>query len=346
MKQFLMMIALVVAAMPLAVKAETLVDLDFPVQGEATYINDFLQGRSGGRVHHATDIMAAKMTPVVAAVDGVITFAPNPEPYYGFMLTLKGDDGYTYNYIHLNDDTPGTDDGRGGVAHAYAPGIARGVRVVRGQHIGWVGDSGNAESTPAHLHFEIYRSGTAINPYASLVAAQADATASELAAAATVTFGELSYNPAEATKLAVTISADNDLVPAHEGSACEAHTLFRTTDNPAVYYCGVDGERYVFHNESTFLSWYGDFKGVETISAPEVAAIPFGGVVTYKPGAYLVKALSSPDVYAVGHAGALHHVPSADMATALYGADWVSDVRDIPDSLFASYHRVDSVTEL
>jgi hypothetical protein len=346
MKQFLILLTLFAAALPLAAKAETVVDLAFPVQGTATYVNDFLHARSGGRVHRATDIMAAKMTPVVAAVDGVITFAPNPEPYYGFMLTLKGDDGYTYNYIHLNNDTPGTDDHRGGAVNAYAPGIGRGVRVTRGQHLGWVGDSGNAEGTPPHLHFEIYRSGTAINPYASLLAAQTQATTSRLAAAAVVTFGELSYSPDEAAKLASSISVDKGLVPAGGHPACDAHTLFRTADNPTVYYCGVDGERYVFHNESTFLSWYGSFTGVKTVSASEVASVPFGGVVTYKPGAYLVKALSSPEVYAVGHAGALHHVPSADMAAALYGPDWVSDVRDIPDSLFASYRKAEPVTEL
>src|SRR5690606_32955657 len=106
------------------------------------------------------------------------------EPSYGYMVTVCGDDGREYHYIHLNNDSPGTDDGRGGPAGAYAPGIRPGVRVARGQWIGYLGDSGNAETTPPHLHFEIedprlgdarvrggrYR-GDRINPYPSLVAA-------------------------------------------------------------------------------------------------------------------------------------------------------------------------------
>ncbi|HWH31564.1 MAG TPA: cell wall-binding repeat-containing protein, partial [Egibacteraceae bacterium] len=86
-------------------------------------------------------------------------------------------------YVHLNNDSPGTDDGAGGPEWAYAPGIREGVRVERGQWIGYVGDSGNAESTGSHLHFELhdpelddpcldgYRNPTWMNPYPSLVGA-------------------------------------------------------------------------------------------------------------------------------------------------------------------------------
>lgn len=143
------------------------VPIIFPVVGSSSYSDDFNAPRSNGK-HNATDIMAAKRQGVVAAADGVITYVAYPEPSWGYMVTINGNDGYTYNYIHINNDNPGTDDGKGGGMHAYAPDIERGNVIKKGQLIGWVGDSGNAESTAPHLHFEIYKGDTPINPYESL----------------------------------------------------------------------------------------------------------------------------------------------------------------------------------
>jgi hypothetical protein len=96
-----------------------------------------------------------------------------PQASWGYAITLEDSDGYTYNYLHINNDTPGTDDGKGGVDNAYAPFISRGATVRKGQLIGWMGDSGNAENVGSHLHFEIRRpDGTAIDPYLSLIAAR------------------------------------------------------------------------------------------------------------------------------------------------------------------------------
>ena len=161
---------------------EYVVDITFPhPAGSGYYYSDTYDAcRSGcSRLHRATDIMADKMVTVHAVTDGEICFAPGidePMPSYGYMIRLCGDDGLRYDYIHLNNDTPGTDDGLGGPEQAYAPGIERGVRVERGQHIGWVGDSGNAEQTGAHNHFEIHEghdSEVRINPFNSLQAAEA-----------------------------------------------------------------------------------------------------------------------------------------------------------------------------
>ena len=68
------------------------------------------------------------MTPMLAVVDGTLDWlnltgklsSYNGLPYYNILL--RGDDGNDYFYIHLNNDTPGTDDGQGGVQNAYAPG--------------------------------------------------------------------------------------------------------------------------------------------------------------------------------------------------------------------------------
>jgi len=332
MKHVLLIALTLFLAAPHFTQAATVIDMVFPVDGSADYSDDFYDARSGGRYHYATDLMAAKMTPVLATVDGEIAFAPMTEPYYGFMLTLDGDDGYTYNYIHLNNDTPGTDDSNGGNEYAYAAGIERGERVERGQHIGWVGDSGNAESVGAHLHFEIYDGGTPINPYESLLAADGHV-------------GDLSYDVAEELARASSISVDKEL-DNNNDAACEADSLIRTEDSSTVYYCGTDGGRYVFQNESTFFSWYDNFDEVEFVTSDEMASIPLSGNVTYKPGSFMIKILSSPKVYAVGHGGSLHWVASNADTESLYGSNWALFIRDIPDGFWGAYEVGEEVTNV
>ena len=164
---------------------ERSVDLTFPVAGRTTFTDTYHADRSGGeRKHQATDLMGKKLQTVHAARAGTIctiTGLDGPPPAYGYYLSLCGDDGRRYNYVHLNNDRPGTDDGQGGPRWAYAPGIRKDVKVKRGQWLGYLGDSGNAETTAPHLHFEIvdpelddprldvapYQRGR-MNPYRSL----------------------------------------------------------------------------------------------------------------------------------------------------------------------------------
>jgi putative cell wall-binding protein len=139
---------------------ERVVDIMFPVAGEVRYSNDYHSDRGGGtRIHQGTDIMGRKLQPLHATVDGVICYIngiDEPMPSWGYSITLCGDDGLDYRYVHINNDNPGTDDGQGGPGWAYAPGIRKGLRVARGEWLAYMGDSGNAEGTPPHLHFEIY----------------------------------------------------------------------------------------------------------------------------------------------------------------------------------------------
>ncbi len=154
------------------------VDITFPVQGDTSYIRDydFCRGHNCERRHRATDVMAPEGRTVHAAVGGTIRFITgldNRPPSYGYMISIDGDDGRTYNYIHL-----GRQDGT--AAQAYAPGLARGTRVERGQHIGFNGCSGNASCNAPHLHFEIVDTSVRdpfgsnrLDPYDSLKAAEA-----------------------------------------------------------------------------------------------------------------------------------------------------------------------------
>jgi len=145
----------------------------FPVGGQNNWTDTWGAPRSGGRTHEGTDILAAKGTPVLAAADGVITRIAEGERA-GRYIKITHDDGWSSYYLHLNNDTPGTDDG---LLNQTLDGIAVGVRVSAGDVIDVVGDSGNAEETPSHLHFELHRpDGTPINPAPHLAAANVGET--------------------------------------------------------------------------------------------------------------------------------------------------------------------------
>jgi hypothetical protein len=140
----------------------------FPVIGSSNFSNDFDAPRSNGK-HQATDIFANKMQKIVSRTEGTITFVGYPQPSWGFAVFVKADNGYTYWYLHINNDSPGTDDGRADAAYAYGPDIQPGNRVVKGQLLGYVGDSGNAEETPPHVHLEVLKpNGDRVNAYDGL----------------------------------------------------------------------------------------------------------------------------------------------------------------------------------
>ncbi len=126
------------------------VDLTFPVLGKVVWTDTWGAPRGGGRKHIGQDLPAEKMRPLVAARDGV---------WYGSALNGSGircPDGTSLSYYHLNNDSPGTDDGLGGDEYAMAPGVWAGVPVRAGQFVAYLGDSGNAEETVPHLHFELW----------------------------------------------------------------------------------------------------------------------------------------------------------------------------------------------
>jgi hypothetical protein len=144
--------------------------LTFPVKEPVTYFDDY----GGVRDHPGNDLMGKKLDHEVAANDGTITFVrADSSGHSGNMLILTGTDGWKYWYIHINNDTPGTDDGKNPARWRFAPGIEEGVKVKRGQFIAYMGDSGEAETTDPHLHFELHRPDDShIDPYTSLRLAQ------------------------------------------------------------------------------------------------------------------------------------------------------------------------------
>jgi hypothetical protein len=114
--------------------------------------------------------------------------------------------------------------------------------------------------------------------------------------------------------------------------------------NPAVYFYAADGKRYVFPDEKTYFSWYADFSGVINISDAELAAMPIGGNVRYRPGTRLIKITTDPKVYAVGANGALRWLTDETIARTLYGADWAKQVNDLSDAFFINYPQGSAIT--
>ncbi len=146
-------------------------EIRFPQDPSVTVFSSSVgAGRSGGRTHTGNDLMAPKMTPVYAAFDGVITVV-DTSSLAGRYVEIDHGDGWSTRYIHLNNDDPGTDNGGAEWDLTVMSGLIVGSRVFAGQHIAWVGDSGNAEWTGSHTHFEIAYEGREIDPYDYLKAA-------------------------------------------------------------------------------------------------------------------------------------------------------------------------------
>ncbi|MHB8779869.1 MAG: murein hydrolase activator EnvC family protein [Candidatus Geothermincolia bacterium] len=119
----------------------------FPVAGPHSYSNDWHAPRRG-HLHQGTDIFASMGTPTVACVPGTVQWGEGGNA--GIYVRLVGDDGNVYYYMHLQR-------------------YAQAGHVPAGTIIGYVGDSGNAQGGPPHLHFEIHPGGgAAVNPYPTL----------------------------------------------------------------------------------------------------------------------------------------------------------------------------------
>jgi murein DD-endopeptidase MepM/ murein hydrolase activator NlpD len=143
--------------------------LEIPVARVPTtaLVDSFNDPRGGGqRVHGAIDIPMPRGTAVLAAADGRIEKLFESR-LGGHTLYLRSRDGsMTYYYAHLD---------------GYAPGIAEGLVVRRGQLIAFVGSTGDADPSAPHLHFEVHRmaqgehwwQGTPVNPYPLLAADRA-----------------------------------------------------------------------------------------------------------------------------------------------------------------------------
>lgn len=134
--------------------------LSIPVAGvQASQLRDtYNELRGGTRSHEAIDILAPRGTPVLAATGGRVLKLFNSKPGGLMVYATDSTERFIMMYGHLD---------------AYAPGLADGQPIRRGQQIGTVGTTGNAPPGTPHLHFAVATSadvrqwskGVPVNPY-------------------------------------------------------------------------------------------------------------------------------------------------------------------------------------
>ncbi|MCE7882469.1 MAG: M23 family peptidase [Actinobacteria bacterium ATB1] len=129
-----------------------------PAESPYRYEDTFGASRPGGRAHKGTDLFASKGSPATAIVGGTVTKAvPTDDGTLGgARVWVAGDDGWWYYYAHLDSVT-----------------VEVGQRVETGLQIGTVGNTGNAKSTPSHIHIEMHfqsMTGPYVNPHAVISA--------------------------------------------------------------------------------------------------------------------------------------------------------------------------------
>jgi len=113
-----------------------------PVAGVSPdHVSDtFRAARGRGRIHGAVDIPAPRGTPVLSADDGrVLRLRRNRKGGLTIYATDEREE-FIYYYAHLD---------------AYCRGLAKGTHLVRGQVIGFVGTTGDADRREPHLHFQV-----------------------------------------------------------------------------------------------------------------------------------------------------------------------------------------------
>lgn len=117
-----------------------------PVGAPNAFSDTWGAPRSGGRSHEGVDMFAAHGTPLYAIEDG--TIRTSDSSLGGVSVHITGASGDAFYYAHLSTRT-----------------VVTGQRVRTGDVVGAVGNTGNARSTPPHLHFEYHPAGAgAVNP--------------------------------------------------------------------------------------------------------------------------------------------------------------------------------------
>jgi hypothetical protein len=124
--------------------------LTCPVAGAIRHSVDWHAARSGGRQHQGNDVFAPAGTVLVAIESGVIDKSSDVDSGLGgITIWVRGDSGTRWYYAPNRQNH-----------------VSRGTRVVAGQPIALVGNTGNARTTASHVHFEMHpRGGGAADPY-------------------------------------------------------------------------------------------------------------------------------------------------------------------------------------
>jgi murein DD-endopeptidase MepM/ murein hydrolase activator NlpD len=105
--------------------------------------------RVGGRTHEGTDIFGYEGMPIFSATEGYV-YRIGENNLGGNYIFIFARGSVRYYYAHL---------------YAVNPVLALGDKVSTTTFLGWMGNTGNASSTPHHLHFGMYTRSGVKNPY-------------------------------------------------------------------------------------------------------------------------------------------------------------------------------------
>jgi murein DD-endopeptidase MepM/ murein hydrolase activator NlpD len=112
----------------------------FPVYGPSGYVDTFGAPRPDVSYHHGDDVFAPLGAPILAVADGTV-FSVGWNKLGGNRLWLRDKEGNQFYYAHLS---------------AFSTLAVNGAHVRAGAVLGFVGNTGDAEGTPYHLHFEVH----------------------------------------------------------------------------------------------------------------------------------------------------------------------------------------------
>lgn len=115
----------------------------FPVYGPSSFTDTFQAARAGVGWHHGEDIFAPLGAPLLAVADGTV-FSVGWNELGGYRLWLRDRQGNQFYYAHLS---------------AFSPLAVNGNEVRAGAVVGFMGNTGDAQGTPYHVHFEIHPVG-------------------------------------------------------------------------------------------------------------------------------------------------------------------------------------------
>jgi murein DD-endopeptidase MepM/ murein hydrolase activator NlpD len=115
----------------------------FPIYGPSSFVDSYGAARADVAYHHGDDIFAPLGAPILAVADGTV-FSVGWNAIGGNRLWLRDRAGNEFYYAHLS---------------AFTPLAVNGAQVHAGDVLGFVGNTGDAQGTPYHLHFEVHPVG-------------------------------------------------------------------------------------------------------------------------------------------------------------------------------------------
>lgn len=220
-----------------------------PIKGDWRITDDYGIPRGSG-FHTGVDFAAPTGRELIAVVNGIVRLGS--DGIFGLYVIIEGEDGRNYQYAHLS---------------RYA--VSNGQKVVQGQLVGYVGDTGR--STGPHLHFGVQEGGRWVNPWPVLAALSETKKGREGGA-----IGSLSYRDVKVDKLSSWLSGKNSMLASPERVSAILSAAKEYNVDPLLL-VAITGQEQAFVPQGSSEKMVGNPFNVTGGSGP-------GSWVTYSPG--------------------------------------------------------------